>query len=235
MRDNTQTTAARLPRVAAPLRQELANQIRSAILSFEFAPGTRLVERALCERYGVSRTVVREALRQLEAEDLVTTVANHGPIVAEVTEADARALFEVRAQLEALAARQFAERADDDQRAELSRALDDVAEAFAADDLQRSFESKDHFYGVLLEGAGNHINRDLLVGLHARVQRLRALSLGSAGRKPQSLAEIRLIAEHAIEGDADEAAAAALSHVASAAKAALENIPTAVQADGARS
>jgi DNA-binding GntR family transcriptional regulator len=108
------TTAVR--REAAPLRSQVVDLLRRAIVGAEFAPGERLTERVLCERFAVSRTVVREALRQLESEGLVTTVPQRGPVVAVLSAADAASLYEVRALLEALAGRAFAERATPRQR-----------------------------------------------------------------------------------------------------------------------
>ena len=70
------------------LRQQVLDQLRAAIVDLEFEPGERLVERKLCERMGVSRTSVREALRHLEAEGLITTVPHRGPVVTEVTPFD---------------------------------------------------------------------------------------------------------------------------------------------------
>lgn len=87
-------------RVAAPLREQVLELLRADILAAEFAPGQRLVESRLCERFEVSRTVIREVLRQLESEGLVALVPHRGPVVAELTRADAKALYEVRGALE---------------------------------------------------------------------------------------------------------------------------------------
>jgi len=211
-----------LARVAAPLRQELIAQLRAAILAFDYEPGERLVERALCDRYGVSRTVVREALRQLEAEGLVTIVANRGPIVTVLTPEDAVALFEVRAELEALAAGMFAERATDIERSELTAAVDAVETAFQTGELQQALEAKDNFYSKLLAGAHNPVIGQLLTGLHARVQLLRGLSLRSSGRQPDTLKEVRDICRFAVGGNGEQAAEAARYHVRQAQQVALK-------------
>jgi DNA-binding GntR family transcriptional regulator len=215
-----------LLRVAAPLRQELINQIRASILAFEYEPGARLVERALCDRYGVSRTVVREALRQLEAEGLVTIVANRGPVVSVLSRAEATALFEVRAEMEALAASLFAQRATQAERDRLVQTVEDVAEAFESDDLQQALTAKDAFYDALFAGSHNTVMGDILLGLHARVQLLRGLSLRATGRQPQTLKEIREISDHAVAGEAEKAADAARFHVRQAASVAINEMPT---------
>src|SRR5215813_3992360 len=114
--------------LAAPLRREIENRLRAAIVGGRFKPGERLIERELCEMLGVSRPSLREALRQLEAEELVTILPNRGPIVAALTVVEAEQLYDVRAMLEGLAARRFAETASDADIAALRQALDAFAD-----------------------------------------------------------------------------------------------------------
>lgn len=215
------TSSSRITRVAAPLRIELLGKIRAAISSAEYKPGERLIERVLCEKYGVSRTVVREALRHLEAEGLVTIVPNHGPVVTVLNHEDAAALFEVRAALEALAAERFAERATAEERKELAASCDAVARAFVSGDITDWLEAKDYYYDALLSGAHNELIRATVIGVHARVQLLRGLSLQQPGRLESSLAEIRKITALAVDGKSEEAAAATKAHVERAAAAAF--------------
>jgi len=218
---------SRLVRVAAPLRQEMTNRLRDAILAFDYAPAGRLVERELCDRFGVSRTVVREALRQLESEGLVTMVPNRGPVVAVLTPGEAAAIFEVRAALEALAAELFARRADEPTRHRLTEAVATIATAFQSDDQRAWLRAKDDYYDVLFAGAGNDFIRSTVQGLHARVQTLRRLSLNARGRQPETLREVTAIAEAAVRGDADAARDAARLHVERAAVAALGQLAVA--------
>ena len=92
---------------------ELAyRRIRQAIVEGRYLPGQRLVEQRICEEFDLSRTPVRESLRRLEAEGLVHTERNRGAIVRPVTESDILDLYELRASLEALAARRAATRAE---------------------------------------------------------------------------------------------------------------------------
>src|SRR6185503_17938764 len=106
-------------------------KLREAILSGVFQPGERLLEQSLCERMGVSRTSVREALRRLEAERLITITPNRGPSVTEISWDDARAIYEVRALLEGEAAARFAERASARDLSEMKLALADFDRAIA--------------------------------------------------------------------------------------------------------
>jgi DNA-binding GntR family transcriptional regulator len=213
-----------ISRVAAPLRQQVVELLRRAIVNFDYAAGERLVERKLCERFDVSRTVVREALRQLESEGLVAMVANRGPVVASVSESDAESLFEVRAVLEALAGRLFARRATPVQRAVLKQRLAAVESAFADGELTTVLPAKDAFYEALLDGADNEVIRTTLLTVHARVSLLRGLSLQAEGRAPQTLRELRAIVRAAVNGDEEAAWAACEAHVQAAAAVAFERL-----------
>ena len=211
-------------RVAAPLRKQIVELLRKAIVDFEFEPGERLVERVLCERFDVSRTVIREALRQLESEGLVTMVANRGPVVAQPSEAEAEALFEVRAVLEALAGRLFARRASAAQRAMLTQRLADVEMAFADGELSAVLPAKDSFYEALLDGADNPVIRATLLSVHARVSLLRGLSLQAEGRAPRTLDELRAIVQAAVAGDEEATWTACEAHVHAAAEVAFAQL-----------
>jgi DNA-binding GntR family transcriptional regulator len=98
-------------------------QIRQAIVEGRYRPGQRLVEQRIGEEFSLSRTPVREALRRLEAEGLLTSERNRGARVRMVTPDDIVDLYELRARLESLAAELAAERADEDETARLSDAV----------------------------------------------------------------------------------------------------------------
>src|SRR5690242_3051163 len=97
----------RIGRVAAPLREQVLEALRNAILNFDLKPGERLVERELIERIGVSRTTIREVLRELTAEGLVMVIPQKGAVVYAPSAEEAKDLYAVRAALEALAVRRF--------------------------------------------------------------------------------------------------------------------------------
>ncbi|HEX5400686.1 MAG TPA: GntR family transcriptional regulator [Pseudonocardiaceae bacterium] len=218
------TGARGVTRIAAPLRMQVVEQLREMIVGGDFAPGDRLVEAPLCEHFGVSRTVVREAIRQLESEGLITIIANHGPVVTELSAADTQALYEVRMSLEGLAGMLFAQRADQHQRAELAVALDGVAVAFEQPNLRVRLAAKDRFYDVLVDGAGNPMVRQMLRGIHARVQLLRGLSLQATGRAAETLRELGRIVDAATAGDGDGARIACEDHVREAGRLVLEKL-----------
>jgi DNA-binding GntR family transcriptional regulator len=188
-----------IQRIAAPLRQQALDALRRTIIAGELAPGTRLVERDLCARMGVSRTVVREVLRQLESEGLVATIAHRGPVVRALSEPEARELYAIRAVLEGLAARLFAAEASDAQVARLGAAVDAVEAAYGAGEAMRVIEAKDRFYRVLFEAARGEVLSGMLAALHARISRWRSLGLTHPSRSPQrssrSIAGLRALAD----------------------------------------
>jgi DNA-binding GntR family transcriptional regulator len=217
--------AQRVQRVAAPLRAQVLEVFRQDILAAEFEPGERLVEARLCERYEVSRTVIREVLRQLESEGLVTILPNRGPVVTELTAFDARALFEVRGALEGLAGALFAERATADQREQMGRVVRRFSRTYGEADLAERLAMKDDFYDILIAGAVNPVIDSMLRGIHARVQMLRGLSMQAEDRAPQTVKELTAIHDAAaVRGDADAARAACEDHVRNAAATALREL-----------
>lgn len=187
--------ALEIQKRAAPLRQQVLDALRQSIIDGRLAPGLRLTERALIEMMGVSRTVVREALRQLESEGLIAIIPNKGPVVRELTLAEAKDLYRIREVLEGLAARLFVENASDVQIKKLAEALDVVAEAYAVGNAQQVLETKNRFYDVLFEGAGSETLSSMLNTLHARIWRWRALGLShpgrSAARSRESIRDLR--------------------------------------------
>jgi GntR family transcriptional regulator, trigonelline degradation regulator len=206
-------------RVAAPVRSQVVHHLRRAITELRFPPGHRLAERDLCERTGASRTSIREALRQLEAEGLVTSVPNRGTIVAGLTAVEANEIYEVRAVLEPLAARGFVERGAEPQVHALREALEELRRAEG--DVPAMLQAKSRFYDVLVEAAGNGHLRGILGGLHARVTALRGVSLSQPGRTARSLDELERLVTAIERRDAAAAARAAERHVRAAQRVAV--------------
>ncbi len=225
-------TVAPLGRVAAPLREQVIAALRRAILDFELKPGQRLVERELIERLGVSRTTVREALRDLISEGLVTVVPQRGAIVAIPSPEEAADLYEIRAVLESLLIRHFVERADESRVVALQAAVEELAEVTEhSADVRKVLAAKDRFYSVLQAGAESPALQQLLDGLKARVQTLRATSLSETGRPAQVVAELRAVAEAVARRDAASASQLSAAHVRMAARTAMEALRHAESAD----
>jgi GntR family transcriptional regulator, trigonelline degradation regulator len=223
--------SSQVERVAAPLREQVSDLLRKEIVEMRLRPGQRLVERELIERIGVSRTTIREAIRHLAAEGLVTTIPQKGAIVASPSWKEAAEVYEVRALLEGAAAREFAERASENQLKALHRALRLVERR--AEDPRGLLHAKGHFYEVFFDGSGNATIRQIIEGLQSRVAVLRAASLQVEGRAAQSVVEIRAIVEAIERRDPAAASDAAAFHVRQAARAAFTQIGEQTNAEGA--
>lgn len=203
------------------LRNHVEQFLREAIMTGRLAAGEKLVERELCELLNVSRTSLREALRQLEAEKLIVNKLHQGPSVAVVTLKDAQELYAVRALLESYAVQLFTQQATDAQIDALGDAVESLHAAGSTSDRKQLVQAKERFYDVILSGANNHLIREMLTGMLARVNLLRATSLSQSERLPVSLEEIRRLFKLIQQRDAQAAREAAYNHVLNAQKAAL--------------
>ena len=214
-------------RIAAPLRRQVLDNIREAIAVGRLPGGSRLVERELCEMTGVSRTLVREALRQLESEGLVEVIANKGPIVATFTANQAREVYELRAALEGLASELFADRADEGQRKALQEAFAALRAAYVVREPSGMLVAKARFYNCLVQGAGNETLGVMLRQLHARAMVLRGTSLSRPGRTAESEREIAEIMKAIRRRDGAAARKASIAHITKAARVALQVLESA--------
>lgn len=221
MNDSVLDQEFKVVRVAAPLRQSVIASIRNSIAVGRFKSGDRLIERDLCEMTGVSRTVVREVIRQLESEGLVTVVPNRGPEVASLTREQAEGVYQVRLELEGLAAELFAKNATVKQQESLKQALAYLSTAIFSSDAVVRLNAKNDFYAALIRGAGNEALGQALNMLNARIMLLRATSLRAPGRAEASIAELKALVEALLRRDAKTARQAATKHVANAAATAL--------------
>ncbi len=201
-----------IARTAAPLRQQVVRLVREDILEGKLVPGQRLVESTLCDAYGVSRTVIREALRQLESEHLIEVVPNLGPIVAVLTEKEIRSIYVVRAALEGLAGKLFAENADATQAKNLVKLRDRLDREYRKGDIESRELIKADFYRQLTEGGGNEVLAESLRSMHARIAIFRRFAFVDEARIEPSIAELETIIDAAAIARDGEAAWAACEH-----------------------
>lgn len=201
-----------IERQAAPLRQQVVKLIREDILNAMLLPGQRLVESVLCESYGVSRTVIREALRQLESEQLIRVLPNIGPAVVVLTEQEIKSIYVVRANLEGLAGKLFALNATARQCQKLLHLRDRLDKEYRHGDIDSREKIKADFYHQLLEGAGNEVLTESLRSFHARVAVFRRYAFINPERIEPSISELEAIINAAARDRNPEAAAAACEH-----------------------
>jgi GntR family transcriptional regulator, trigonelline degradation regulator len=222
----------RITRESATLRERVTVSLRNAILSGQLKPGQKLVEKELCTSLDISRTLLREALPQLEAEGLIKSVAHKGPSVASVDADEVRLIYQVRRALEALTAREFVRNATDDQVRELREQLVALKRPEAATDLRALLIAKAGFYAVLFEGCGNKVISQILTQLNNRMILYKRLSLSAAGRLSEVIGELEAIVAAIEARDPDEAARLSDIHVDNAERTVLRQLSD--ESDGLR-
>jgi GntR family transcriptional regulator, trigonelline degradation regulator len=206
----------RVVRSMVSLKKQVVESLRTAIFDRRFAPGDRLVERELCEMLDVSRTLLREALSQLEAEGVVQIIPHRGPIVAVYSAEDAKSIYEVRAALEEMAGRSFVERATEQECKALETAFAEMKRSCTSKLGADHLTVKTRFYAALTTGAHNPVLVEMLRLIHGRVSMLRATTLAQPGRLAASLAELGNIVKAIKARDAQAAARACRLHVENA-------------------
>ena len=171
------------------LGQELTEQLRQLIYDGELEPGARLQEAELSQRFGVSRTPFREALKSLASEGLITIEANRGATVARLTVEELAETFPVMGVLEALAGELACVHADDGDLSELRALHDEIVARYEARDLKAYFAANQQFHERLVAAARNETLRNHYDQLAGRVRRARYKANLSATRWAQSVKE----------------------------------------------
>jgi DNA-binding GntR family transcriptional regulator len=195
------------------VQAQIVTKLKEAIFSGDFTPGEKLNEPALCRMLGVSRTSLREALRSLNAEKLVTIIPNRGPMVTEIGWEEAQAIYQVRALLEGEALALFTQRAQEEDLEALRAALAEFEAATQASDPLQRVSSTAKFYDIILQRCGNQIIAEIVQGLVARISFLRARSMSRADRAYESMEEMRAMLTAAEARDPEAARAASIAHV----------------------
>lgn len=207
---------------SAPLRARIIEAMRDAIERGVLKPGERLVEKGLCERLGVSRTSLREALRELESERIIASTSGRGLTVARLSARDAENIYAIRADLEALIVGQFLDRADGAARARLVVLYDQTIGCYQAGDFARIVAAKRALFAHLCAVADNAVAHEMLSKLTLRTAQLRRGSVERADRQAQSIEEMRAMKDAMVAGDKPAAQSAARAHVQNAALMALK-------------
>ena len=169
------------------LYEEVAELVRQRIFRRELQPGSWIDEMKLAEEYGISRTPLREALKVLAAEGLVTMKVRRGAYVTEVSDTDLAEVYHLLSLLESDAAAVVAERASDAQLKELQKLHKELQGAVK--DRERFFALNEQFHMRLLEIAANKWRNQMVADLRKVMKLNRHNSLLKAGRVQESLAE----------------------------------------------
>jgi DNA-binding GntR family transcriptional regulator len=188
------------------LYEEVAELLRQRIFRRELEPGSWIDELKIAEEYGISRTPLREALKVLAAEGLVTMKVRRGAYVTEVSEKDMADVYHLLGLLESDAASMVASRATPAQLQELRTLHEELERAAAGTpDRERFFEINERFHMRLLEIADNRWRSQMVTDLRKVMKLNRHHSLFKSGRIEESLAEHRAIVAALQAHDADQA------------------------------
>ena len=202
------------------LSDVVADGLRREILAGNLKPGTRLVIDELAERFGVSRTPLDDGLRRLEDEGLVVIAPRRGTFVAAIEARELAEVFDIRASLEALAARRAAERKDPRAIARITYLLTDLADSIAKRGIDAHSRANAAFHEQLVRMSGNGRLLSLYASLHAQITiaRVHAQSTSWATRADLELQEHQAIVDAIARGDGDAAALAVTEHIQRAAR-----------------
>jgi DNA-binding GntR family transcriptional regulator len=198
----------------------IVEKLRHDILERRFAPGSRLVENDLTHRFHVSRGPIREALRRLAAEGLIEHLPNRGALVRRLTHNEIRELFEIRTELEALAARLAANAEDEAERSKFSAVIAPIYDSSAR--LSPDYlEENSAFHSAIMDLAGNRQLHELALRLQLPLLMAQVGDILSTSVLDDSVREHRELATAILARDAATADAVLRAHLGRAAKLAL--------------
>ena len=193
---------------------EIRREIAARILAGELAPGTALDETQMANEFAVSRTPVREALRQLGASGLVEQRPHARTIVAKPSDGKLRGMFEVMGDLEALCAARSAVAMTREERMALDALHERMTAIVHSGNAAGYAEANDAYHGAIYDGAHNDYLAEITRATRTRLRPFRRAQFGALGRLGKSHAEHGLVVEAILRGDSEAASAAMHSHIA---------------------
>lgn len=198
------------------LRSRVFNQLQNDILNGLYEPGDSLIETKLSDELGVSRTPVREALRQLELEGLVQSIPNKGVIVKGISAQDIQDIYTIRMLIEGLAARWAAEKITPEELEELKEAVDLEEFYTVKNDNSHLLQFDTRFHDIIFRASKSKPLMHTLSTFHHYVQKARRISMSSPGRAMEVLEEHKAILQAIIDKDTFKAEKLTTEHVRNA-------------------
>ena len=196
-----------------PLRDVVFNTLRKAILTGELKPGERLMEIHLANRLGVSRTPIREAIRKLELEGLVTMIPRRGAEVAQITEKSLKDVLEVRRALDALCAELACERITEEEKEQLAAACGEFERATKTKEATVIATADVALHDIIVAATGNQRLVQLVNNLAEQMYRYRFEYIKDESQHEKLIEEHRMIYESIMAKDSAAAAEAARIHI----------------------
>lgn len=157
------------------LRERILSTIRAAIVNGQIRPGTRIMEPELAERFGISRTPIREAIRQLESEGLISVIPRKGAIVASISPQDISNFYELKMILEGHAARLAAKNLTENDLTKMETVNRQIEAASAKKNLSRVLDLHNEFHEIFLHACGNDKLHAIVQNLVMQFQRFRLI------------------------------------------------------------
>jgi len=171
------------------LREKILETIRDAILKGSLKPGEKVAEPELAERFGISRTPIREAFRQLESEGYLTVIPRKGAVVAALSEKDVDEFYAIKSILEGYAAELAATRLSQKEIEKLQAINEKLRNLAAEGDVKNFYRAHNEFHDLFIKAADNQKLAELIQQLGMKFLRLRMASLSAPGRMNISVAE----------------------------------------------
>lgn len=209
-----------------PLRDVVFNTLRQAILTGDLKPGERLMEIHLANRLGVSRTPIREAIRKLELEGLVTMIPRRGAEVAQITEKCMSDVLEVRRALDALCAELACERIAPEGLADLKEACEHFSRTVRQGeaDIKSIAQADVRLHDIIVQATGNERLVQLINNLSEQMYRYRFEYLKDSSQHERLVEEHRIIYESLVKKDKKTASEAAKMHIDNQERAIMNQI-----------
>lgn len=207
-----------------PLRDVVFNTLRQAILTGELKPGERLMEIHLANRLGVSRTPIREAIRKLELEGLVTMIPRRGAEVAQITEKSMNDVLEVRRAMDALCVELACERISPEELDSLKRACEGFEQAVKTKDVKKIAQADVALHDIIVKATGNQRLVQLVNNLSEQMYRYRFEYIKDTSQHSRLIEEHRIIYESIVKKDKETASQAAKMHIDNQEKAIIRQI-----------
>lgn len=207
-----------------PLRDVVFNTLRKAILTGELKPGERLMEIHLANQLGVSRTPIREAIRKLELEGLVTMIPRRGAEVAQITEKSLRDVLEVRRALDALCVELACDRISVEETERLKRACDEFEHATRTGDVTTIAAADVALHDIIVQATRNQRLIQLINNLSEQMYRYRFEYIKDESRHDNLVEEHRMIYESILHKNKEKAVEASRVHIDNQEKSVITQI-----------
>ncbi|MFW6256757.1 MAG: GntR family transcriptional regulator [Bacillota bacterium] len=200
-----------------PLRKQVYEVLREAILTGKMKPGEKITEVEIANKLNVSRTPVREAIRMLELEELIVIVPQRGVFVAGIKSIkEINDIFQVRTELEGLAAYLTAQNITEEQLSQMDKYTEQIKACIANDDLEKCIEIDISFHQIIYEASDNKWLQKLLDSLFEQITRFRSRSLDREGRMEEALNEHRELSKAFAQRDGKKARKLVEQHIENA-------------------